>query len=355
LRPSTQATSLRIALTADPELPVPPVHYGGIERIVDMLARALTARGHRVTLFAHPQSQTQGTLIPWPGRSSVSRVDTLRNAATLMRSVLTERFDLVHSFSRVAYLTPILPLPIPKLMTYQRDISPRPVRLGHALSLGSLHFSALSRRMMKDVQGIGSWHLVFNGVPLSIYDYRADPGPNAPLVFLGRIEKVKGPHIAIEVARKTNLHLIIAGNVPEEHRAWFDSNIAPSIDGKQIIYCGPVDDIQKNELLGRAKALLMPILWEEPFGIVMAEAMACGTPVIGLSRGAVPEVVEHGVTGFVVHDVDGIVSSVARLSEIDRFACRSRVVRMFSDQSVVEAYLDVYREMLEERLGHSSR
>jgi glycosyltransferase involved in cell wall biosynthesis len=314
-----------------------------------MLARSLLARGHRVTLFAHPHSRTQGTLVPWPAASSVSRVDTLRNAAALTRSVLTERFDLVHSFSRVAYLSPILPLPIPKLMTYQRDISRRSVRLGHALSLGSLHFTAISRWMMKDVQDIGSWHLVFNGVPVNVYNFCPDPGPDAPLVFLGRIEEIKGPHLAIEVARKTNLPLVIAGNVPEEHRAWFDVNIAPHIDGKQIVYCGPVDDIQKNELLGRAKALLMPILWQEPFGIVMVEAMACGTPVIGFSGGAVPEVVEQGVTGFVAGDLEGMIAAVGKLGTIQRSACRARVEQLFSDAVVADAYLSVYREMTDKR------
>src|SRR5215467_6112612 len=113
---------LRIALTADPELPVPPVHYGGIERIVDMLARGLDARGHEVIVLAHPDSATAGRLIPWPGGASRSAIDSSRNAAILTRHVLAKRFDLVHSFSRVGYLTPILPLPIPKLMTYQRQI-----------------------------------------------------------------------------------------------------------------------------------------------------------------------------------------------------------------------------------------
>ena len=121
---------LRIALTADPELPVPPLHYGGIERIVDMLVRGLAARGHDVTVFAHPDSATAGHLVPWPGRSSVSKSDTARNAATLARAVFAGQFDLVHSFSRIAYLAPILPLPIPKLMTYQREITRRSVRLG---------------------------------------------------------------------------------------------------------------------------------------------------------------------------------------------------------------------------------
>jgi glycosyltransferase involved in cell wall biosynthesis len=346
---------LRIALTADPELPVPPRLYGGIERIVDMLARELAARGHEVILFAHPASRTQGRLVPWPGGSSRSRVDTLRNAAALARAVLTGRFDIVHSFSRVAYLTPILPLPIPKLMTYQRGISRRSVRLGHALSHGTLHFSAISRWMMKDVEDIGSWHLVFNGVPLSLYDYRPDPGPGAPLVFLGRVEEIKGPHLAIEVARKAGLPLVIAGNVPEEHRGWFEANIAPHVDGKQIVYRGPVDDIEKNELLGGARALLMPILWEEPFGIVMAEAMACGTPVIGFARGAVPEVVEDGVTGFVTADLEGMIAALGKLGIIQRGACRARVEQNFSDATVADAYLSVYRQMIGKRASLDGR
>ena len=125
--------------------------------------------------------------------------------------------------------------------------------------------------------------------------------------------------------------LVIAGNIPAEHRGWFDANIAPHIDGTRVTYVGPVDDAAKNALLGRARALLMPILWDEPFGIVMAEAMACGTPVLGFARGAVPEVVEHGVTGFVANDIDGLVAAVGQLGEIDRAACRARVEWLFSD------------------------
>jgi glycosyltransferase involved in cell wall biosynthesis len=337
---------LRIALTADPELPVPPIHYGGIERIVDMLARGLIARGHEVTVFAHPDSTTVGRLIPWPGRTSRSRLDSSRNAATLARRVLAKHFDLVHSFSRIAYLAPILPLPIPKLMTYQREICPRSIRLGHTLSRGTLWFSAISRWMMRDVEKVGTWRLVFNGVPLAAYEYRSNPGPGAPLVFLGRIEEIKGPHLAIEIARRANVPLVIAGNVPPEHQSWFDKNIAPHIDGERVAYIGSANDTQKNELLGRALALLMPILWEEPFGIVMAEAMACGTPVLGLARGAVPEVIEHGITGFISGDLDGLVGAVGRLNEIDRAACRKRVETLFSDAAVTEAYLAVYREML---------
>jgi glycosyltransferase involved in cell wall biosynthesis len=342
---------LRIALTADPELPVPPTHYGGIERIIDMLCHGLVARGHEVTVFAHPASVTAGRLISWPGRASRSAIDSARNAATLARHVLSKHFDVVHSFSRVAYLSPILPLPIPKLMTYQREINPSSVRLGQVLSRGTLWFSAISRWMMRDVEHVGTWRLVFNGVSLGTYKFRSDSEPDAPLVFLGRLEESKGPHLAIEIARRAKLPLVIAGNVPSGHCEWFQVNIAPHVDGRHVVFRGAVNDAQKSELLGCARALLMPILWEEPFGIVMAEAMACGTPVLGLSRGAVPEVVEHGVTGFVADDIGGLVQAAARLQEINRAACRARVERLYSDSSIVEAYLAVYSEMLSAREG----
>jgi glycosyltransferase involved in cell wall biosynthesis len=340
---------LRIALTADPELPVPPRLYGGIERIVDMLARGLEARGHAVTLFAHPNSATAGRLVPWPGAESRSVADTARNSATLATEILKGRFDLVHSFSRIAYLTPILPLRLPKLMSYQRDISPRTVGLGFALSRGTLEFSAISRWMMQGVSHIGRWSLVPNGVPLEAYRLRPEVAPDAPLVFLGRIEEIKGPHLAIEIARRAGLPLVIAGNIPDAARDWFEAHVAPRIDGRAVRYVGPVDDRQKDRLLGEARAFLMPILWEEPFGIVMAEAMACGAPVLGLRRGAVPEVVEDGVTGFVRDDVDGLVEAVGRLCEIERRACRARVEALYSDAAVVEGYLAIYQRMLADR------
>jgi glycosyltransferase involved in cell wall biosynthesis len=340
---------MRVALTADPELPVPPSHYGGIERIIDLLARGLVARGHDVTLFAHSGSETAGRLIPWRGESSRSKADTILNAITLGRHVLSDRFDLVHSFSRVAYLAPILPLALPKLMTYQREISRRSVRLGHELSRGTLRFSAISKWMIRNVEGIGTWHVVFNGVSLVTYRFVSDPGQDAPLVFLGRIEEVKGPHLAIEIARRVGMHLVLAGSVANEHRAWFNHNIAPHVDGKRVSYIGPVNDAEKNTILGGAKALLMPILWEEPFGIVMAEAMACGTPVIGFRRGAVPEVIEDGVTGFVADDFNELISDVMRISQINRAACRSRAERLFSEDVVVNGYLGIYHEMLGSR------
>jgi glycosyltransferase involved in cell wall biosynthesis len=347
----TIPTRLRIALTADPELPVPPLLYGGIERIIDMLARGLLARGHEVTLFANAESTVPCAVIPYGGSDSQSRADTLRNMSTISRAVARGGFDVVHSFGRIAYLLPLLPRSIPKLMTYQRDVTPRSVAWGHRLSRGTLHFSAISQWMTANVRHLGHWHLVYNGVPTSAYEATNTVAPDAPLVFLGRIEHIKGTHLAIEVARRTGRRLVIAGNIPSGHQSYFDEQVRPHIDGDQVSYVGPVDDQQKNRLLGGAAAMLMPILWEEPFGIVMAEAMACGAPVIGLNRGAVPEVVEHGVTGFVEETVEGLASAVGRLSTIDRKACRARVEQHFSERSTVEGYLSVYRDLMAGRRG----
>jgi glycosyltransferase involved in cell wall biosynthesis len=337
---------LRIVVTADPELPVPPRLYGGIERVINMLIRGLIERGHEVTLLAHPDSEVPCRLVPYPGSSSLSRADTLRNMLTITRTVAGGGFDVVHSFGRIAYLVPLLPLQIPKLMTYQREVTPRSVRWGTRLSRGTLHFSAISERMMQDTRHLCDWHLVYNGVPMGLYDFSPSVPDDAPLVFLGRIEHIKGTHLAIEIARRTGRRLVIAGNIPLQHQAYFDEQVKPHLNGDRITYIGPVDDKQKNALLGQAAAFLMPILWEEPFGIVMAEALACGTPVLGLRRGAVPEVVEDGVTGFVRDDVDGLVAAVGQLCELDRRASRARAERMFSDHAIVEAYLDVYRRLI---------
>jgi glycosyltransferase involved in cell wall biosynthesis len=337
---------MHIAITADPELPVPPKHYGGIERIIDLLARGLVRQGHEVTLFANPASSAAGRLIPFHGASSASILDTVRNATRLTRHVRNGGFDVVHSFSRLSYLLPILPQRIPKLMTYQRAITRRSVVLGNRMARGTLQFAAISSHMMKPVADIGTWHLVPNCASLERYQFQGDVGNDAPLMFLGRIEEIKGVHLAVEVARRAGLRLCIAGNVPAEQQDYFATRIKPFIDNHNVIYVGPVDDAQKNSLLGQARALLMPVLWDEPFGIVMVEAMACGTPVIGLDRGAVPEVVEDGVSGFVRTDVVGLVDAVRRIGEISRNHCRKRVELKFSDTVLTERYLSAYLDVI---------
>jgi glycosyltransferase involved in cell wall biosynthesis len=299
-----------------------------------------------VTLFAHPHSTCPVSRVPWGGRNSRALGDTLRNAALLTRRVAADRYDIVHSFSRIAYLAPILPLRIPKLMSYHREISPRTTSLAHRLARGTLEFSAISRHMMDRSPLAGRWHLVPNGVPLHTYACRDGVAADAPLVFLGRIEEIKGAHLAVEVARRAGRRLILAGNVPPEHRAWFEARIAPHLDHDRVRYVGPVDDAQKSVHLGGACALLMPILWEEPFGLVMAEAMACGTPVIGFRRGAVPEVVADGETGFVVDTVEEMAAAVGRLPDISRVACRIRAQRLYSDAALTDCNLGIYAQVI---------
>ncbi len=342
---------MRIALTADPELPVPPLHYGGIERIVDMLAKGLVKRGHEVTLFAHPGSTCPVELVGWPGSKSRSLADSLKNSAALASAAISGRFDLIHSSSRIAYLTPLLPFPIPKLMTFHRHISPRTTRSANRFSFGTLQFTAVGRWMIENPALTGIWHAVPNCVATEQYVWTPCVTKDAPLVFLGRIEKIKGPDIAIEVALRANRPLILAGNIPLEHQGWYEANIAPHIDGRQIQYIGPVNDEQKNTLLGQAAAFLMPIVWDEPFGMVMAEAMACGTPVIGFRRGAVPEVIDDGCTGFVVETVDEMVNAVGLLEDISRVACRKRAEERYSIEAVTDAYIAIYEQMLSRKGG----
>jgi glycosyltransferase involved in cell wall biosynthesis len=333
---------MRIAITADPMLPVPPRLYGGIERIIDLLVRGLLERGHDVTLFAHADSEVPCRHVPYGGTDAQSVVDTLRNTLTVSRLAMGQP-DVIHSFGRLAYLTPLLPLRTPKIMSYQRGPTPSRIRTAMTLAReGSLAFTGCSDHITEEIRPHAPAYTVYNGVPIGTYTFRNTVANDAPLVFLGRIAPIKGTHTAVDVARRSGRRLVIAGNVPDEQQAFFREQIEPHLDGEQIRYVGPVDDEEKNNLLGRAAALLMPIEWAEPFGIVMAEAMACGTPVIGTRRGAVPEVVTDGETGFVCDDVDEMVEAVGRVGALSRETCRRRCKKRFSAQAIVDGYKQLY-------------
>ena len=339
---------LRIAVTADPYLPVPPALYGGIERVIDFLVAGLAARGHRVTLFAHPGSRTPAEQVAYGAPPHTGRWPRLKELWQLGSKLWLRRrdFDLIHSFGRLAALVPVLgDARLPKIQSYQRQVSWRGVEQAVRLAGGSIRFTACSSGMYRErTSGAGQWSTIFNGVDLSRYDFTAQVAPDAPLIFLGRLEPVKGAHHAIAIARAAGRRLVIAGNRVPAADAYFEREIAPFLDGEQISCAGPVDDAAKNTLLGASAALLMPIEWDEPFGIVMAEAMACGTPVIGFARGSVPEVIRDGVTGFVCRNVAEAAAAVGRLHALDRRPVRRACEQTFGSGVIVAQYESLYYE-----------
>lgn len=345
--------SMRIAITADPYIPVPPVYYGGIERMIDLLVEGLTRRGHAVTLFAHPDSTVPAELHPYGAPPHTTPAARARELWQLARGLVAVagRVDIVHSFGRLASLLPLLPRRLPKVQSYQRAIPWRGVARAVRLAGPSLTFTACSSSMYDqaaaDGLASGTWRTIFNAVDVSRYSPTAQVAADAPLMFLGRVQPLKGPHRAIAIARQARRRLILAGNLEPADADYFRTQIEPAIDGERVIYTGAVDDRRKNELLGQAAALLMPVSFAEPFGIVMAEAMACGTPVIGYPVGSVPEVVRDGVTGFLAADVDAAASAVCRLGRISRGAVRADCEARFSHEVVVSEYERLYAEMID--------
>jgi glycosyltransferase involved in cell wall biosynthesis len=337
---------VRILLTADPFLPVPPVHYGGIERIIASLVSRLRVRGHSIGLLAHPESTAEADFHShWPCALPSTIFHHAQNMRQLGRAASTFTPDVVHSFSRLAYLLPLFHT-TPKIMSYQRRVSRNAVRIANLLAGKSLSFTACSEFIARSGRDFGGdWHAIPNFVETERFEF-ADVLPgDAPLVFLSRVERIKGAHVAIQIAKRTGRRLIIAGNHSDtgDDGAYWRDAIEPEIRLGHAEYVGPVDDSQKVSLLKSAIAMVVPIQWDEPFGIVFTEALACGTPVISCPRGALPEIVRDGIDGFLVETVEDACDAVNRLGSIDRRACRARAESAFSADIVVERYESLYR------------
>ena len=343
---------MKILLIMDPYIRVPPEHYGGIERVIADLAEGLSRAGHDITLWAAPGSQVAGRLRPFGREGEWTRWSNLRNALTLAgRLVATaHRYDVVHNFGRLAYLAPILPRNVPKVQTYMRRVNPRNMTVATRLGAKRLHYTAVSARMRDTgIPGGGDWSVIYNCAVPERYPFIAGTNAaSAPLVFLGRLERCKGAHHAITVARRLGRRLTIAGNISPlaEERDYFERELAPRIDGELVRYIGAVDDTAKRELLGSAAAMLMPIEWEEPFPVVLPESMLCGTPLIAFRRGGVPEGIDHGRTGFLCDSVDEMTELVKRLPELDRHRVRGEAERRFSDRAIISEYQALYQRML---------
>jgi glycosyltransferase involved in cell wall biosynthesis len=342
---------MRVLLVMDPYIPVPPRHYGGIERVIADLADSLIERGHQVTLWAGPGSSTKATLETFGEEGEWTSWSNVRNTLALSARFIRDdgRFDVIHNFGRLAYLSVVFSWDVPKVQTYMRTINPENMRKATRLGAKRMHYTAVSAAIRDTGSpGGGDWSVIYNCADPSRYTFHADTDPaSAPLVFLGRLDRCKGPHTAIEVARRLNRRLIIAGNispVPEEQK-FFEQDVAPRIDGSLVTYVGPVNDAQKNALLGGAAAMLMPIEWEEPFPVVLPESMLCGTPVIAFRRGGVPEGIDEGRTGFTCSTIDGMCAAVGRLTQIDRAACRAEAERRFSGRAITDEYEKLYRRL----------
>jgi len=342
---------MRLLLTADPEIEVPPRLYGGIERIVDVLVRRLRAAGHMVGLVARAGSQCPNDgFFPWPGQSSLSRRDTVANTFALARAVRSFRPDVIHSFSRIAYLLPHLRGRVPIVMSFQREPTHRTVGLAVRLAApGRITFTGCSEYIARRGRPAGGeWHGIPNFADTDALTLVPSVPDDAPLVFLSRVEEIKGAHWAIEIARQSGRRLVIAGNHSDRddpEGVFWRTRIAPEIGKGGIEYVGPVDDVRKNALLGQARAMLVPIQWDEPFGIVFAEALACGTPVISCPRGALPEIVREGIDGFLIRSIEEGCAAVDKVSALDRAGCRRRAVEHFSADAVVARYLDLYSKV----------
>jgi glycosyltransferase involved in cell wall biosynthesis len=341
---------VRVLFTVDPEIPVPPKLYGGIERIVDGLVQELRRRGHEIGLLANPASECPvDFFVGWQGSHSQKKTDTVRNTLALLRAVDRFQPSVVHSFARLMYLLPLLPRKISKIMSYQRGAGGNQIRIASKFGGSSVAFTGCSEYIAQMGRPWGSrWTAIPNFVDTDFFRFQPEVCADAPLVFLSRIERIKGAHAAIKLARASKRRLILAGNRVnhEEGENYWKTEIEPFLNKDGIEYVGPVNDAEKNELLGSAAAMMVPIEWDEPFGIVFAEALACGTPVISCPRGALPEIVTHGKHGFLTSSFAEGLEAIARLGEIDRSDCRRQAEEKFSRNVVVGQYEQLYSQMV---------
>ncbi len=336
---------MRIAQVAPPWLAVPPAGYGGIEWVVALLADGLVERGHDVTLFATGDSKTKAKLEyvfeTAPGSKFINDpwLDTMHSM--LVHRDLS-RFDVIHQHNVWSGLVAAMFIDVPVVHTLHGPFTDN-MRQLYAEIADRVWFVAISERQRSYMPELKYGGVVYNGIDMSLYAFREEK--EEFLLFLGRADPVKGALRAVETARATGLPLVMAVKVasPVEEQHW-NEEVLPQMPA-DVTVLGEITLEEKVDLLSRAKTVLFPIDWEEPFGLVMTEAMACGTPVIATPRGSVPEVIADGETGFIV-PVEGYADHAAdalkRVSNIDPKACRERVERSFSKEAMVAGYEAVF-------------
>jgi len=328
---------------------VPPFRYGGIELIVSLLTEELVRRGHEVTLFASGDSITTAKLssvhnqalrldpsIKEPGLYELMMLSEVYNNA--------HHFDIIHSHIGCAALPYTSFAKTPTVHTTHGIFTPDNEKMFRRFAWQP--YISISEAQREPRLGLNYIHTIYNGIDTSVYPFYPTPTQPAYLAFVGRLSPEKGPIEAIKIARASGLPLKMAGKVDAVDRTYYREQIEPLIDGDQIQYLGEVTHEEKVQLLGGATVTLFPITWREPFGLVMIESMATGTPVIGMGLGSVPEVIAHGKTGFVCHSLEKMVEAIPAAIKIDRHACREYVLSHFSVQSMTDEYEKVFQLLL---------
>jgi glycosyltransferase involved in cell wall biosynthesis len=346
---------MRIAQVAPLFESVPPRAYGGTERVVSYLTEELVRQGHDVTLFASGDSVTRARLIaPCPRslRLDPCCIDQQAHHFVMLEQVFRDvsRFDIIHFHIDYLHFPLSKRLHEPHVTTLhgRLDLPDLPPLYRHYADLPVVSISNSQRRPLAWANWKGT---VYHGLPEGLFTFRQKPGNY--LAFLGRISPEKGIAEAIEIAQRANLPLRIAAKIDSKDWKYFKEEIEGLLDHPLVEFLGEIGGSEKDEFLGSALGVLFPINWPEPFGLVMIEAMACGTPVIAFPYGSVPEVMEDGVTGYVVENIDQAVAAVRRLERIDRRRCRQTFERRFSAPRMAADYLRIYRRILE--TGRHSR
>lgn len=346
---------MRIAQVAPLFEPIPPPGYGGTERIVSVLTEELVRRGHDVTLFATGDSATSARLIagsrtglrrlietPHPGRRVSLEVAYHLAELGEVRRRLSE-FDVIHSHLDSLAFPLGASIGRPFVSTTHGRLDLPDIRMVYRAypTIPLVSISSSQQSYLPEANWLGT---VSNAIDLDRYTWQ--PKPGSYLAFLGRFSPEKGPDQAIELAIRTGLPIKLAAKVDPQEVDYYEAVIEPLLKHPLVEYIGEIGDAEKSEFLGGALAYLFPIDWPEPFGITLIEALACGTPVIARRRGAVPEIVEDGLTGFIGETLDDLERAIGRVHEIDRSLCRRRVEKSFSASNLADGYEQIYRDLV---------
>jgi glycosyltransferase involved in cell wall biosynthesis len=340
---------MKIAQIAPLYESVPPKFYGGVERVVSYLTEELVARNHDVTLFASADSVTRARLVPTSDSalrlSTTPVVDKVAHYIRLLELVFREahEFDILHFHIDYIHFPLTKRQPVATVTTQHGQLFiPDLVPLYREFR--EMNVVSISDAQRQPLPWIGWCGTVYNGIPEDLYHLHETPGEY--LAFLGRISPEKRVDRAIEIAKKSGRKLKIAAKIDPVDWEYFSDNVKPLLNHPLIELIGEIGEDEKEAFLGNAIALLFPIDWPEPFGLVLIEAMACGTPVIAYNRGAVSEIIKDGKSGFIVDNQDDAIAAVNRLELIDRKACRKEFEKRFKAHRMASDYLAIYEKIV---------